>query len=84
MSLVTSHVFHANFNGIDLSSSGGLPGPVSIPGLKVGDIVLAVVQGNSRDEGLFAAMVTTDDELEQTDFHDYTATTFKAVFFRGT
>ena len=41
-------------------------GPVSIPGLRVGDVVLHVIDSvNGSESGGFASVVVVDDELIQ-------------------
>lgn len=83
MSLTMSTVFHAQFNG----RNGD--GPVSIPGLKVGDWVVArllLPSGSPSFGGSpFENVVSVDDELQQTDsITDWSSSTFKTLFFRGT
>jgi hypothetical protein len=57
-----------SFDGLDQET-----GPVSVPGLKVGDVVLAGSWGSygfSGSAGIFEGVVTVADEIQQVDGAD--------------
>lgn len=67
------------------------PGPVSVPGLKVGDVMLALSSVNTTGSfgngslmatGFYEAIVTVDDELQQNVPTTSPGNTFTAVFLR--
>lgn len=81
MSVTTSGLIHATFVG---DATGGAGHAASVPGLKVGDILLAnTANGNVYLSGWFEPVVTVDDEIQQV-AADLSASTFSAVLFRGT
>jgi hypothetical protein len=64
-------------------------GAISVPGLKVGDIVLwsAVVTGETTTYeppgGVWEIVVTVDDQIQQKDPSDLSACTARVVFLRS-
>lgn len=81
MSVTTSGLVHATFVG---DATGGAGHAASVPGLKVGDILLAnTANGNVYLSGWFEPVVTVADELQQA-VADLSTVTLNAVLFRGT
>lgn len=90
MSFQMAALIKVTFQGAD--SSGGAVN-ISVPGVKVGDVVLSIhnasnpnvgEQGPSNTSvGLFLLQpVAVDDQIHQTGGFDRTATTFTAVLAR--
>lgn len=81
MSLQVTGVFNASFSGKNGS------GAISVPGLAVGDIVLAAVQDSSTvfDHGNnpFENVVSVADEIQQVNSSDLSANSYEVVVFRG-
>ncbi len=69
---------------IKVTFNGGTGlGSVSVPGVKVGDVVLAIHHGSGTwDTTTFRPYVGTDDTFVQADPTDYSAITFTAVVAR--
>lgn len=68
------------------------PGPASCPGLKVGDVMLSLScadtsasfgNGSLMSIGLFEAVVTVDDEVQQNFSTTDPGSTFTATFLRS-
>lgn len=78
MSFSESALIKVTFNGgTDVNAV------VSVPGLKIGDIVLAIHSGaGTWNTEFFYPLVTADDSLTQAASSDVTATTFTAVVAR--
>lgn len=79
MSVITSgSIVRATFAG------GASAGPVSVPGLKKGDILLQLVGPDPSviNMGLFELRVSADDEIQQLNGGNWSGTAFDAVFCR--
>lgn len=77
MSLSGVSIFSVTF-----TSSDSAPISVSVPGLKAGDVLLAIEHAGSSAIGSnwFEAIVSTDDHLYQ---NNGGAASYTAVFFRN-
>ena len=68
----------------EVGASG--PGPVSCPGLRIGDVVVKIFRsGSPRDlTASFESIVTVDDQIQQTSSDDYTSDSSIKVTVIGT
>lgn len=86
MSVTSLGLVHATFNGINGGGpSGPQGGPVSVPGLKVGDVVLCIVASIGTGGPLnssFEPIISVDDEIQQTTPSDFSALAITSVLCR--
>lgn len=82
-----------NLMGLVKASFAGPSGstPVSVPGLKVGDILVAAYYSNgvqapaySGPGAEFECFITVDDEIQQVGPSDYTGFTIDVILIRST
>jgi len=81
MSLSASNVLLGSFQGIDTG-----PGPVSLPGARVGDFVTRIesLTGNLQDfRPLYEQVISVDDEIQQSVTTPLSSYTFTAVLVRA-
>jgi hypothetical protein len=58
-------------------------GPVSIPGLQVGDVVMRSIPDGFTDATIFEEVVTVADQLQQASFADLSSQVFTWYLLRG-
>lgn len=69
---------------VKASAPGGTGiGPISIPGLQVGDVVIRSIPDGFADATVVEEVVTVADELQQTSFADLSSVVFTWYLLRG-
>lgn len=86
MSVTVTALVHAHFTGIDTTS--GYMGPwvnVSVPGVKVGDFIIAITKQNGASDlvtNAFNLIVASDDNVQQSNGIDLSANTYDMLLVR--
>lgn len=81
MALKVADVLFGTFQGIDTG-----PGPISLPGARVGDFVQTIesLTGNLQDfRPLYEQVISVDDEIQQSVSTPLSGYTFTAVLMRA-
>lgn len=61
---------------------GATSGPVSVPGLKVGDRVIHASSGSTDYDGYFEKVISVDDEVQQLIPADISSVTVELLVYR--